>query len=67
MGRRKWTTPEEFDWLAERFPKWYRRHDKENKGFIKKTTGDFVKAFPGNKVPRSKLLHVSITFVSALT
>ena len=43
---KKWTTPEQFAWLTERFPQWRSRKQKGNKGFCKRTTAEFLKAFP---------------------
>ena len=50
-------------WLENLFPKWLRRKDKANKGFIRKTTSDFLKAFPTAQVDHSKIKAVSIASI----
>ena len=57
---KNWTTKEEYEWLAERFPRWYKRRERQERGFIKKTTAEFLVMFPDRKAIRSKLESVSI-------
>ena len=60
---KKWMTKEEYKWLAARFPRWYKRREREERGFIKKTTAEFLAMFPTHKDIRQKLESVSIHFV----
>ena len=60
-----WTTTEEYDWLAERFPRWLKRRENKEKGFVKRTTADFLVAFPARRNIRSKMPSVSTSFVPA--
>ena len=59
---KKWTT-KEYKWLTVRFPHWYKRREREERGFIKKTTAEFLTMFPARKDIRQELESVSIHFI----
>lgn len=60
-----WTTEAEHAWLGLRFPEWNARHLPKNKGFMKKTTVEFLELFPKHKASLN-MEAVSTTFVVAL-
>ena len=60
LPMKNWTMKEEYEWLTERFPRWYKRQERQERGFIKKTTAEFLVMFPDRKAIHLKLESVSI-------
>ena len=58
-----WTTDDEFKWLDLWFPQWHARKLPQNKGFVKRTTIEFLAAFPASKAFGAKLNGVSTAFI----